>query len=436
MTAIIFATIGDATGYKEVEYFIQDKKPVSSKVSYLALKELLRQGTPQPPEIKTVAVIGISTADSLKCSCDNYDSCSECIINNAKGAGVNADEFVVAPNMYKNFKSKPDYYFTYVYYNALKILEKENPTDVYLDITHGVNYMVDLAKEALLLAISAYTSGDENELDQKIGKNYEKSVTFKVYNSDPVFRDQTGQISKGPYEIREIEKRTINPLLGLKHVTTQILSRIDVDSNYFQNLRKDGVINDVKKITKFTNALDNGLFVYFAHKSSEIKSIMSNLESKMKIGMKKHNNIIEIEFKPGSYALLHSLLYIALRFKAEGNCLDIDTLKQLAEKYADTVTRTIIKNEIDNTIEKYKGKIGKDKKLLSEIIKDEELEKCIKQCKGEKEGEGKSNEKRGIEKRILYAHGGLPYAGTYVYEHNGKICVSYGDKIGKIEEQM
>ena len=439
MATIIFATIGDPTGYKVVEYFIQNKKPVSSKVSYLALKELLCQDTSQPQDIKTVAIIGISTADSFKristtgnlgCNCDDYNSCSKCIIDKAKEFDVRADEFIVAPNMYKNFKSKPDYYFTYVYYSTLKILEnEENLTGVYLDITHGVNYMVDLAKEALLLATSAYASGKE------------KSVTFKVYNSDPLFRDETGQTSKGPYEIREIEKRTINPLLGLKHVTTQILSRISVDSNYFQNLRKDKVINDITKITKSTNALDNGLFVYFADKSSEIQKIMESLESKMDIDMEKCSDSqkcddeIRIEFKPGSYALLHSLLYIALRFKAKGNCLDINMLKEFAEKYADKVTRTIIENEIDISIEKHKDKIGKEKKLLREITKGEKIERGSQRV-GEKEGEGKSAEKRGFEKRILYAHGGLPEAGTYVYEQDGKICVTYGDKIDEIENQL
>ena len=409
MTTIIFATIGDPKRYEEVEYFIQGKSPVRSRMSFLALKDLL----PNPSDIKTVAIIGISTADIFGCECKDYSLCSTCISNKAGEIGVKVDEFIVPPNPYKNFKTKPEYYFTYVYYKALKILERENPTDVYLDITHGINYMIDLAKEALLLAVSAYAAMQ--------GKN----INFRVYNSDPIMMDANRKVLKGPYEIHEIEKRTITPLLGLKHITTQIISR---DKNYFQILRRDGVIDDVKKIAKFANALDNGLFVYFADKSNEIQRIKDSLESKLTEVNMNIDNEIRIEFKPGSYALAHSLLYIALHFKPKGgNCLDIEALKEFAEKYADEVTKTIIQNEIDNTIEKNKDRIGKEKKLLAEIVKSG-LEELL--------GKQKDVEKKGGNKRILYAHGGLPLAWTYVYEQDGKICVTYGDKINEVENNM
>lgn len=386
MSPILFATIGDPTNYQMVKYSIQGKEK-ESKISFLALKELLAS------QMKTVAIIGISTAATLQCDCNDYQSCSECIIKKAKeDHGVIADEYIVAPNIYKNFKSKPDYYLSYVYYKSLKILEREKPDEVYLDTTHGVNYMPILGKDALLLATSAYSA------------RHEKSVAFKMYNSDPVIKGIAG-----PYELHVMESINITPLSGLKHVTTQILNR---EKNSFQSVRK---IIDVDKLYKIARGLDNGLFVYFVDKSEEIEELMKKFDTDEEVKVDiSEGKVITSRYKDVSYALAHALLYVSLRFKRDGECLDLGALEDLARKYTDAVTSTIIRNEIDN-IGDVKENIKNERKLLRDVF-------------GSQEG--------GFDKRILYAHGGLPYAGTYVYEYNGKICVSYGDKIGKIEEQM
>jgi len=387
-SSILFATIGDPTTYQAVEYSIQDKKE-TSKVSFVPLKKLLNIS-------KAVAILGISTAERLECECEDYKSCSECIVSKAREYEIIADEYIIAPNIFKNFKSKPEYFYSYVYCKALGILEREKPEEIYLDTTHGVNYMPVLAKDALLLATSAYAA------------RHEKKVAFKIYNSDPVVRD-----FPGPYELHSIESIEITPLSGLKYVASQILNK---DKNFFQNLVTENVLRNVNEIYRIASALDNGLFIYLAEKSKEFPiKIFDSEDVKVEvIESEKGEKIIKSEYKGMSHALVHALFYVALRFKIEGGCFDLDTLRELAEKYADVVTRTIIKNEI-NKIEKEKGKIGAERKLLREIF---------------------SGHERGFDKRILYAHGGLPYAGTYIYKSGEKICVSYGDKIGEIENNV
>ena len=395
MSAIIFATIGDPTVYKEVKYSFQGKEE-RSNVSFLAIKKFLE------PIPKTVAILGISVAEKLGCKDEctaSYDQCKQCIVEKSKGFGVNADEYIVAPNILGIFKSKPDYYFSHVYYNSLKILENEKPNKIYLDTTHGINYMPILAKDALLLATSAYAARQEKE------------VSFGMFNSDPYVKD-----IEGPYEIHLTESIRVSPLAGLKYVTTQILNK---DLNYFQSLKKEGV--DFIKIHKIARGLDNGLFVYFADKAEEIQGLIKKFEADEKVDIKFEAGTIKLEYKDAKHALVHALLYVALRFKKEGGCLDLETLENFAKVYADKVTSTIIRNEIDR-IKENADKITSEKKLLREIAKEE-------------------GEKRDFDQRILYAHGGLPYAGTYVYRSGEKICISYiadNDKtnINKIEEHM
>lgn len=398
MSAIIFATIGDPTVYQEKEYTFQGNGSVKSKASFLAIKEFLKS------EIsKTVVILGISVAEKLKCKdkCTDYDSCRQCITDmTSKELGINDDksiEYMIAPNILGNFKSKPDYFFSYVYYNSLRILEKEKPKKIYLDTSQGINYMPILGKDALLLATSAYAAKQGEE------------ISFGTFNSDPVTN------IKGPYEIHLTESIRISPLAGLKYVTTQILNK---DLNYFKSLEDEGIItdgnNNVEKIYRMAIGLDNGLFVYFADKSDEIQDLIKKFEVDEKVVMRSVGENIILEYKDAKHALVHALLYVALKFKKDEQCLDLEKLKEFANKYADAVTSAIIMNEIEQ-IEEKKRNITEQKKLLKDVL-------------------GKSGNR--LDQRILYAHGGLPFIATYVYKSGEKICITYGDKIDEIEKHM
>jgi len=394
MSAIIFATIGDPTRYEEKEYTFQGKGPVSKKATSLAIKEFLKS------EIsKIVVILGISVAENLerKDKCTNYESCRQCITDmTSKKLGINADEsieYMIAPNIFGNFKSKPDYFFSYVYYNSLRILEDKKPKKIYLDTSQGINYMPIRGKDALLLATSAYAAKQGEE------------VLFMMFNSDPVTS------IKGPYEIHLTESIRISPLAGLKYVTAQILNK---DLNYFKSLEAEGIIT-VEKIYRMAMGLDNGLFAYFAEKSNEIQGLIEKFKANEEVDIKpvQGGNIV-LEYKDAKHALVHALLYVASKFKKDGQCLDLEKLKEFANKYADAVTSAIIMNEIEQ-IEEKKRNITEQKKLLKDVL-------------------GKSGNR--LDQRILYAHGGLPFIATYVYKSGEKICITYDDKIDEIEKNM
>ncbi|AAK41626.1 TIGR01897 family CRISPR-associated protein [Saccharolobus solfataricus] len=377
MASIVFSTIGNPKGYQKVTYEIDGEK-FESNVSVLALRDLLKVD-------KTVVILGISVADVYNCKYADYRSCKECIIQNSKNDLGISESYVVAPNVYQKFKGKPDHYFTYIYYHSLRILEKEGINEVFIDTTHGINYMGVLAKEAIQLAVSAYAAKSEKE------------VKVSLYNSDPVGKDVSDTV-----KLHEIEAIKISPLSGLKYVTYQILNK---DKNFFNKIFSDSV----NAIPRFATALDNGLFIYLSEKDSSLH--LKRLEDDLSKDplLTPSENEINVVYKDMKYALSHALFYVISRFS--GN-VDLDTLRHYAETYADKVTRAIIENEVDK-IEKYQ--MGSERKLLGEYMK----------------VEGK-----GFDKRILYAHGGLPYAGTYVYKEKDKVYVTYGDKIDEIERQI
>ncbi|AWR98088.1 TIGR01897 family CRISPR-associated protein [Acidianus sulfidivorans JP7] len=379
MTSIIFSTIGNPKGYQEVTYEVNGKE-FKSNVSVLALKELLNID-------KAVVILGISVADIYKCKCVDYSSCKDCIIQNSKNS-LKISENLVAPNIYQNFKGKPDHYFTFVYYHSLKILEREGVNEVFIDTTHGINYMGVLAKEAIQLAVSAYAAKNEKE------------VKVNLYNSDPVGSNVIGNV-----KLHEIESIKISPLSGMKYVTSQIVNR---DQNFFSKICKGLTRGSTIVIPRLARALDNGLFIYLAERdfSSYLKCLEEELNKDPSIS--PSDNEINVLYKDMKYALAHSLFYVISRFSGK---VDLDTLRHYAETYADEVTKVIIENEVDR-IEKLNVE---EKKLLRDYS---------------------GGEQKDFDKRILYAHGGLPYAGTYVYKENGKVYLTYGDKIDKIEKQI
>jgi len=391
MSKVLFAVIGDPASYKRVKYKINECSD-ESKTSFSILKKCLNID-------KTAIIAGISLAKTDECS--DYDSCASYVKNYVKEKGIIADDIIVSPNIYGKFKGKPDSFYTYNYLHAIKIFEEIKPNEVILDTSHGINYMPLIMKDSLILAISAYSSKNKKE------------INFTMYNSDPPTTPEE------TYTIHQINQIKITPLSGLKYITSNILNK---DKNRFNwkriaNDQKINIENFSDFLFKITKALNNGIFLYIIEtKKINYSNITTKLENVIKtIKLETTNNQINIKNEAViETAEAHALFYLASEFENKTE-LNLDDLKSYAETYLDEVTKTIIKNEI-NKIEQNKQKIETGhKKLLKEII---------------------DQETKGINKRILYAHGGLPAAATYVELKNNKIYITYGDKINKIEQNI
>lgn len=147
---------------------------------------------------------------SSKSDCKNYDDCSQDALKYVVNHGIKADKIIIAPNIYGN----PQSYFSYVYISALEEMINNDIDEVILDITHGINYMPVLAKDAITLALATYVAY------KSIKEVKEKKVKFTVYNSDPV----TGN-NPGPYKINIISETTFTQLSGIKYITSQLMNK-------------------------------------------------------------------------------------------------------------------------------------------------------------------------------------------------------------------
>jgi len=405
---LVFAVIGDPANYRSVKYEL-DNCVEESITSFSVLKKCLKAD-------KEIVIAGISLAKN----CSDYTTCSSYVKEYIRSKGIDADEIIVSPNIFGKFKGKPDSFYAYSYFQILKILEKfdaQEDFEVILDTSHGINYMPLMIKDALMLAISAYSARNLRE------------ITFTIYNSDPVTqrRNSSGHAqNKETYKIHLINQLKITPLSALKYITSNILNKDKNNFNWNRIAKGQGAMSTFSELLfKIAKALDNGILLYLIElkKSSSYISkekmlyfadILAKLEEVIKsVELRFSGDEVHIENKARvETAEAHALLYFASKFDNEVE-LNLDKLEEYAEVYLDEVSKAIVKNEIEK-IKTNKDKI-KEKTLLKNII---------------------GMEAKGAEKRTLYARGGLPSAATYVELRNGAIYITYGDKFREIENNI
>ena len=85
---------------------------------------------------------------------------------------------LIAPNIYGTKFIQKDrkntLFFNFVYFNSLKILEESKPDEIYIDITHGINYMSLLATDPIKPAAYTY-----------VVENNKNGVNLTIYDSEP-----------------------------------------------------------------------------------------------------------------------------------------------------------------------------------------------------------------------------------------------------------
>ncbi|ARM76981.1 CRISPR-associated CARF protein Csx1 [Acidianus manzaensis] len=392
--SLVFAVIGDPGKYKDTEYSFNEKI-VKSKTSFSVF-----QG-------KKVIFAGISLCENGS----NFNDCVNDVKDYVKGKIDGFDEIIVAPNVMGKFKGDLGFYFSYVYLKTLEELQKENPKEVFLDSTHGINYMSLLAKDAIMLAISVYSVLKRTE------------VKFVVYNSDPYE-------STKPLEVHETNSVKINPLAGLKYITFLILNKEENRYKPDKICSCNSSLFSHKDVHRLALALDGGLFLYVKQKLEQtntqtekgarildVNNILKALEDEITNvtwDSFKYKGNVKVET-----AEAHALFKVASIF----NFSSLEDLKNLVEKYCDEITKTIVTQEISE-IERSKNRIEDDWKEYAKI----------KESKKEKseEDEGKKGH---FTRRILYAHGGLPYDQILLKKENDKILIRYKD-LTEIEKQI
>ncbi|QGR19713.1 TIGR01897 family CRISPR-associated protein [Stygiolobus azoricus] len=262
---------------------------------------------------------------------------------------LQGEDVLVAPNVFGNkvrqVDGKTTLYFNYVYYNSLKILEENNPDEVYIDITHGVNYMPLLATEAIKLASYVYA------IDKK-------NLTIRIYNSEPVIGK-----SEGPYHISKVFEEKVNTRISLLAVLTPFLQS-NIKNLIINKLSKE-LKCDKELILPSANALFSGIFLFLLMNKNEIMKCMESVEQRIKVldyGQPSINLALEgttLVYKDKmdiELSYLHALLKVLSKIigsrKVEENCVKLSDIRDLTEKY---YTSELIRSAVLNEIDKLEG---------------------------------------------------------------------------------
>jgi CRISPR-associated protein Csx1 len=403
MASLIIAIIGDPKVYKKVTYDFGGKT-IKSNVSFDAIR--INQSD-------LLVIAGLSLADLNKCS--DYSSC----VSDAKNIVINAlglsdDKIMVAPNVYGDSFTQQDrrlsLFFNFVYYNLLMFLDKTKPSNIFVDTTHGINYMQVMGKDAIELAVSAYTASQNN------------NVLLKVYNSEPVVAH-----SQGPYKIDEILSKKFNVKSSILSIVSNFL--YPNAKNSFQKVIKQ-LSCDLDEVFSYASSLYAGMFPYLFETKCKIEMCLEKVEKELE-KLNYGNPKIEVEIKnrklvykdplvPIQTSYLHALLYVINKILSNYNENSLKNYYNFANNYVTSeIQRVVIQNEISRLKEKLKGKV-KGKVRLSSIsgVCDSPMKPCI------------------IDKRNFYAHAGLECNSVYIDKCGDDFCVSYSECLDNVRNLL
>lgn len=433
---VLFAVIGNPREYGNARYVYVDEegrgRSVDDNVSFRALAKILGIND-------TVVIAGFSLLSDT--NCDGYRDCASKVVDYVRDAlKLDGDvKVLVAPNIYgEAFRQNPpglSLYLNFIYYNALKIMERLGVNEVYLDITHGINYMPTLAKDAIELALNAYAHSVNHD------------INFAVFNSDPYIK---GAGDNQVLFINKVREGGVNTVVSMNNILA-FFSNINnmnrmqrttlISIKYGCTAERDFVRNTFK----LARALASGLFLYIKAREKYIRDCLDALDSYMRdtfLWDPESNTWPNIRIKPGNkgfiyetmarqeIALIHALYYALNKvLDVLNNCkckvnyaLNIECLRAAAEKFH---LNDAVKEMVNNEIRKLKQnkqlhERAKDRwELLRNITRREDYE-TKQPCELTKDDE-----------RNLYAHAGLLDNITFVTFTENNICLSYRDPNGK-----
>jgi len=414
---VLFAPIGDPSNYDKVEYKVNEKGPYNTYASFYAISQALNID-------KIVVYAGLSLCDP---NCNDYNCCKNSVTHKVTKKLGNEFDLLIAPNIYSTRFIQKDrkntLFFNFVYFNSLKILEESKPDEIYVDITHGINYMPLLATDALKLAAYTY-----------IVENNKNGVNLTIYDSEPVTRG-----NQGPYTIDDIYSEKITVRQALSSILSPFLSSESknvIKNKVFKVIRNKTNSENVNTsscnadfIYYIVNALSAGIFLYLILKKNEINSCLNVVENIL--GKLDFNNFaVQLNFENGKViydenipieiSYIHSLLKVSNHIAQGSN--KISEIRRMADNYStsDSV-KYVILNEISR-IEDKKNQIPNSPTLYAKIFSTNLPSICS------------------ADKRNLIAHGGFEQNVTFLWKCGDDICVSYTDGkcdcIENVEKQL
>jgi len=414
---ILIAPWGEPTGWQETTYVFNDKK-LKSKSSLKLLKQEIN------PDYTIVLA-----SDTLAVEGQNYNEVKESALKKIekflKENDIENINIFILPGVGKfqdkitkkaiYFKEKPtNYYYSLIFQlNSFFIknlnLKEANTIEVYLDITHGINYMTVMTYRALQEILSILSMFLQ--------------VSLTVYNTDPAMPFSLAS----EIEINKIENSKIFSI-PIRNIAKK-KDLVSFNEKYREDIfsLRNQEIN-LEEINAFIGSVFNGLplavYTFFPNIDSLKNIVEKSYELLEKATSVKNDDLLEVErelnlnenFKIFTMVLLLSFLmkeklFISER-KKEISFEDLEFLKDNLFRF-DNRVKNFLDNEIGYNLKEKISSFKENSKLSDEW-------KQLSDLLGQKQGIP--------HERNFLAHGGFEYNAVLVKEKNKKILFKYKDE--------
>ncbi|MEL9991494.1 MAG: TM1812 family CRISPR-associated protein [Thermoproteus sp.] len=367
---------------------------------------------------RVVVFAGLSLLKALGAvRCGSYRECAEAV-SRAVAEELGVAEVSVAPNVYgSSFRQESPglgLYFNYVYKRALDVLEELGPSEVHLDLSHGVNYMPALAKDAVRLAVYAYVTSSRRE------------VRLAMYNSDPY------EPGAARLYVHRVWEESVGVPAALSALLTPFLDRRNAEaaSSLARLEEIYGGCSDMYRLRfktyRLAQAAASGVYLYLKAVEDYVSSCFKALDGYLsRVG----RGDVEVEVRDGEVvykseapellAYLHAFykaIYSVLQAVRRCDCrtpgfVDVGCLGGVAATYyVNHAVRAVVQNEVRKLLRlKDAAKRKRGAALLGELLY------------GDFDSAGLCRPKP----RNLVAHAGFADAAAFLLYEDDALCASY-----------
>lgn len=330
------------------------------------------------------------------------------------------------------FNGNPNNFFSYVYYvmakTAVTIAQntKDTSLEIYIDITHGINYMTMMTYRAVkdICSILAYFF----------------DVTFIVLNSDPYVGAENKIL-----HINQIEKAKINPLFnffkyprfdnGRWLKVTQNMpneEKAQVNASLQEQLKEFSALTPfVEHCYCFASAVYNALPLFFVYCFPDIKTLTTTIDKIVSAFFDyislhhndKHTIQQQADFTPSFVSLLQILLFAQCckykyNIEKQDHC-NISVLYNIITVYS--------------SFSAFKSRIYRELSKIEEALQQYSLPLSAYEDYGKIRDEKNYKPSNTVDDRNFFAHSGLTYTNIQIKKEGNAIFIKpKNESIGNI----